>query len=262
MTAPNPAQAYEKLYVPAFFRPVGNALLDRLEVSAADRVLDVACGTGIVARLIQERVGTPRRLAGIDINPVMVAAAQTFAPFAETHLGDATTLPYADRDFDVAICQHGLMFFADRRRALAEMRRVLSDGGRLGITTWRPISEHPLAEELLRVGRRHVEAAIEVPYSLGDAAELRAMIEAAGFGDVAIDTVEFTARFPDAKSFTRMNVHAFAAVLPKFAMLPEAERDALIAGMEAEAADAVARHRDGDGVLFPVRANIVRARAR
>ena len=79
MTALNPAQAYEQLYVPALFRPIGNALLNRLEVSAADRVLDVACGTGIVARLIHGRVGAPKRLDGLDINPVMVAAAQTRA---------------------------------------------------------------------------------------------------------------------------------------------------------------------------------------
>src|SRR5918911_190422 len=219
MTAVNPAQAYEQLYVPAFFRPIGNALLDRLEVSAADRVLDVACGTGIVARLIHGRVGAPRRLDGIDINPVMVAAAQTFAPFAATRLGDATTLPFADADFDVVLCQHGLMFFPDRARALAEMRRVLSDHGRLGITTWRPLSEHPLNDAIVKAGRRHIDAPLDVPFSLCDANQLRTMIEAAGFGDVAIETVELEAYFPDAKAFTRRNFHAFAAVMPKFAMM-------------------------------------------
>jgi SAM-dependent methyltransferase len=124
MTALNPAQAYEQLYVPAYFRPIGNALLDRLEVSPADRILDEACGTSIVARIIHGRVGTPKRLDGIDINPVMVAAAQTFAPFAQTRLGDAMKLPFGDGDFDVVLCQHGLMFFPDRAAALAEMRRV------------------------------------------------------------------------------------------------------------------------------------------
>lgn len=262
MTALNPAQAYEQLYVPALFRPIGNALLDRLEVSAADRVLDVACGSGIVARLIHGRVGSPERLDGIDINPVMVAAAQTFAPFAETRLGDATTLPYGDGDFDVVLCQHGLMFFPDRARALVEMRRVLSEHGRLGITTWRPLSEHPLNDAIMRAGRRHIAAPIDVPFSLGDADQLRAMIEAAGFGDVAIDTVEFDAHFPDAKTFTRMNFQAFAAVMPRFAVMNEGEREAFIRSMEAETAEVIARHRYGDGVRFPVRANVARARVR
>jgi ubiquinone/menaquinone biosynthesis C-methylase UbiE len=262
MTALNPAQAYEQLYVPAFFRPIGNALLDRLEVSAADRVLDVACGTGIVARLIHGRVGAPKRLDGIDSNPVMVAAAQTFAPFAETRLGDATTLPYGDGDFDVVLCQHGLMFFPDRARALGEMRRALSDQGRLGITTWRPLSEHPLNDAILKAGRRHVDGPLEVPFSLGDANQLRTMIEAAGFGDVAIETVEFEATFPDAKAFTRMNFQAFAAVMPKFTMMSEAERESFIGMMEAETAEMIARHRDGNGVRFSVRANVARARAK
>jgi ubiquinone/menaquinone biosynthesis C-methylase UbiE len=262
MTATNPAQAYEQLYVPAFFRPIGNALLDRLEVSGADRVLDVACGTGIVARLIHGRIGSPKRLDGIDINPVMVAAAQTLTPFAETRLGDAGALPFRDGDFDVVLCQHGLMFFPDRARALAEMRRVLSDHGRLGITTWRPLSEHPFNDALMRAGRRHVDAPIDVPFSLGDAQQLRTMIETAGFGDVRIDTVEFEAHFPDAQVFTRMNFQAFAAVMPRFALMNEAEREAFIAMMEAETADVIARHRDGNGVRFPVRANVARALAR
>jgi ubiquinone/menaquinone biosynthesis C-methylase UbiE len=262
MTALNPAQAYEQLYVPAFFRPIGNALLDRLEVSAADRVVDVACGTGIIARLIHGRVGSPKRLDGIDINPVMVAAAQTFAPFAETRLGDATTLPYRTGDFDAVLCQHGLMFFPDRAKALAEMRRVLSDQGRLGITTWRPLSEHPLNDAIMRAGRRHVDAPIDLPFSLGDADQLRTMIETAGFGDIRIDTLEFEAHFPDAGAFMRMNFQAFAAVLPRFAMMNEAEREAFIGVMEAETADVIARHRDGNGVRFPVRANVVRALAR
>jgi ubiquinone/menaquinone biosynthesis C-methylase UbiE len=260
MTALNPAQAYEQLYVPAYFRPIGGALLDRVTVSAADRVLDVACGTGIVARLIHGRIGVPARLDGIDVNPVMVAAAQTFAPFARSHLGDATTLPFDDGAFDVVLCQHGLMFFPDRGRALAEMRRVSADGGRLGITTWRPLSEHPLSDALLRASKRHMDVPIDVPFSLGDANQLRGMIEAAGFDEVRIDTVEFEAHFPDARAFTRMNVLAFGAVMPKFAMMTEADREALIGAIEAESAEVVARHRDGSGLRFLARANVAVAR--
>jgi hypothetical protein len=88
------------------------------------------------------------------------------------------------------------------------------------------------------------------------------MIETAGFGDVRIDTVEFEAHFPDAQAFTRMNLQAFAAVMPKFAMMSEAEREAFIGVMEAETAGVIARHRDGNGVRFPVRANVARALAR
>src|SRR5205814_4741303 len=104
MKAPSPTEAYEQLYVPAFFAPLGNALLDRVAPTAGDRVLDIACGTGILARLIHERLGVPRRLAGIDINPLMVELAQRLAPFWECRQGDATTLGFADAEFDLALC--------------------------------------------------------------------------------------------------------------------------------------------------------------
>ena len=262
MTAPNPALAYEEIYVPAYFRPLGNALLDRVQPARADRILDVACGTAILARLIHERVDLPKRLVGVDVNPAMVAVGQSLAPFADCRQGDATTLEFGDAEFDLVLCQHGLMFFPDRTRALAEMRRVLTRDGRLGVSTWRPISEHPLSEAFIRAGRRLVDAPIDLPWALGDAAQLQAMIEAAGFGDVRVDTVEVTARFLDARAFTRMSVLAFGAVLPGFAAMSDSARSAFITTIEAETADVMAQHRDGDGVKFPVRANLVTGKAR
>jgi ubiquinone/menaquinone biosynthesis C-methylase UbiE len=261
MTAPNPALAYEQSYVPAYFRPLGNALVDRVRPTPSDRVLDVACGTAILARLIHERVGIPGRLAGVDINPLMVAVGQALAPFSACRQGDAGNLDFGDGEFDLVLCQHGLMFFPDRARALAEMRRVVSTGGRLGISTWRPISEHPLAEAFIKAGKRLVDAPIDLPWSLGDSQHLRTIIEAAGFGQVQVDTVEVTARFPDARAFTRMSVMAFGAVLPQFASMTESERNRFIATIEGETAADLDPHRDGDGVSFPVRANIATARA-
>src|SRR5438309_959447 len=102
-----PALAYEKVYVPAFFVPLGNALLDRVTPSQSDRILDVACGTGILGRLIQERVGVPKRLAGIDINPAMIEVARELSPLAEHERGDATELGFDAAAFDVVLCQHG-----------------------------------------------------------------------------------------------------------------------------------------------------------
>ena len=260
MKSPGPAEAYEQMYVPAFFSPLGKALLDRVVPTEGERVLDVACGTGILARLIHERVGAPARLAGIDINPMMVALAQALAPFGDCQQGDATTLGFADAAFDVVLCQHGLMFFPDRARALAEMRRVLVAGGRLGLSTWRPLGEHPLSEAFVNAGRRLVDAPIDLPWSLGEASQLRSLLEAAGFGDVRVETVEVTARFPDAAAFTRMTVMAFGAVLPRFGAMSEADRNAFVATIEAATADIVARHRDGKGLAFPARANIATAR--
>jgi ubiquinone/menaquinone biosynthesis C-methylase UbiE len=256
----SPADAYEQLYVPAFFAPLGNELLDRVRPSAGDRVLDVACGTGILARLIHARVGVPARLAGVDINPVMVARGQTLAPFGDFRRGDATALRFGDAEFDLVLCQHALMFFPDRAKALAEMRRVLAGGGRLGLSTWRPLDEQPMSEAFVSAGRRHFDAPRGLPFSMGDAKQLQALIEAAGFVDVRVDTVEVTARFPDAAAFSRMTALAFLALLPRFAAMSEVERNASVATIEAETADVVALHRDGEGLKFPARANILTAR--
>jgi ubiquinone/menaquinone biosynthesis C-methylase UbiE len=256
MTPPNPAEAYERFYVPSFFAPMAGALLDRVRPSPEDRVLDVACGTGIVARTVRERVGMPQRLTGIDINPAMVALAKTLAPFAEFQTGNANALDFEAGSFDSLFCQHGLMFFPDRPKALTEMRRVLRPGGRLALSTWRPLGEHPLSEALIAAGRRHVDVPIDLPYSLGNAAELRGAIEAAGFVDVAVETVEFQARYPDASTFVKMTVMAFGAVMPRFATMTDGDRAAFVGAIESETADVVARHRDGTGIAFNVRANV------
>jgi SAM-dependent methyltransferase len=261
MSAPNPAEAYEKLYVPAFFTHLGNALLDRVKPSKNDRVLDVACGTGILGRLIQERLGASNRLVGVDINPAMIGVAQKLAPAAEYQVGNATALDFGASEFDLVLCQHGLMFFPDRAKALAEMRRVVGAGGRVGISTWRSLAENPVSEALTSAGRKHADAPLDLPFSMGDDKQLTAMIEAAGFADVRVDIVEFVASFPDAVMFVKMNAMAFGAVMPSFATMSDAERARFVASIEADTAEILARHRDGNGLKFPVRANIATARA-
>ncbi len=256
-----PALAYEKMYVPAFFTPLANALLDRIAPSGNDRILDVACGTGIVGRLIRERVGAPKRLAGIDINPAMIEVARELAPQVEYECGDATELAFGAADFDVVLCQHGLMFFPDRAKALRQMRRVVAGGGRIGVSTWRSLAENPVSEAFTNAGRRHVDGPLDLPFSMGDEKQLAAMLEAAGFVDVRVETVAFEARFPDAATFLKMNVMAVGAVLPQFATMTDGERAAFTSAIESDAAAVVTRYRDGDGLRFPVSANLATATA-
>jgi SAM-dependent methyltransferase len=259
MSAPNPAEAYEKLYVPAFFAPLGKALLERVRPAKSDRILDVACGTGILGRLIHERLGTSERSVGIDINPGMLEVARKLSPHVEYQQGNASELGFGAGELDLVLCQHGLMFFPDRAKALREMRRVLRDKGRLGLSTWRSLAENPVSEALTNVGRKHVDGPLDLPFSMGDEKQLAAMLEAAGFAEIRIDTVEVVATFPDAATFVRMNVMAFSAVMHQLASMNETERAEFISVMEAASTDVVARYRDGAGLKFPVRANVATA---
>ncbi|MGH9243305.1 MAG: class I SAM-dependent methyltransferase [Acidimicrobiales bacterium] len=133
------AENYERYFVPAIARPVATDLLRAAALKAGERVLDVACGTGVIARLAAERVGSTGTVVGVDVAPDMIEVARTTAATSglaiEWRQGDAASLPLPDSSFDVVLSQMGLMLFADKPAALSEMRRVLVAGGRLALNT-------------------------------------------------------------------------------------------------------------------------------
>jgi ubiquinone/menaquinone biosynthesis C-methylase UbiE len=144
--AGNAALAYEAHLVPAIFAAWAPRLLGSATPATGERVLDVACGTGVVARLAAERVGPRGRVAGLDLNPGMLAVAAsrpvTGAPTGWVQ-ASAGRMPFPDHSFQVVCCQAGLQFFPDRPAALAEMARVLAPGGRLAALVWRSIDHSP-----------------------------------------------------------------------------------------------------------------------
>jgi ubiquinone/menaquinone biosynthesis C-methylase UbiE len=99
------AEAYEEVFVPALFEPWAQLLVGAAGIRAGDRVLDVACGTGIVARTAADRVGATGSVVGIDRNPAMLAVAERLRPDIEWRQGDASGLPFLGRSFDVVLCQ-------------------------------------------------------------------------------------------------------------------------------------------------------------
>jgi ubiquinone/menaquinone biosynthesis C-methylase UbiE len=131
------ARAYEGLHVDALFRQWAGPLLDAAQVSAGDRVLDVACGTGIAAREAHDRVGSAGgSVIGLDIGPGMLAVAESIEPAVTWIEGDAGQLPFDDNHFDAVFSQFGLMFFSDRVRAIAEMLRCAKPGRRVAVAVW------------------------------------------------------------------------------------------------------------------------------
>lgn len=144
------AQGYEDQMVPMVFLPWAEDLVERLDVRAGERALDVACGTGAVARVLSGRLGPEGEVVGIDQNPLMLEVARSLGLRNLTlREGDAIELPFDDEDFDLVVCQQGLQFVATPESAVAEMRRVLRPGGRLGLACWNSPADNPAASSIL-----------------------------------------------------------------------------------------------------------------
>jgi ubiquinone/menaquinone biosynthesis C-methylase UbiE len=187
---------YEDVMVPRMFTPWAELLLDELGLAAGESVLDVACGPGSVARMAAARVGFDGRVVGCDLSPTMLAIAEAKPAVdggsqIEYHEASAERLPIDDDAFDVVTCQQGLQFMPDRPAALAEMRRALRRGGRLGIAVWSEIDRSPasraLADALEQVaGTELAERYSGGPWGFPDGQLLASLLEQAGFDEVRV----------------------------------------------------------------------------
>jgi len=233
---------YDGIMVPRLFEPWAEVLLDQLALQPGEQVLDVACGPGTVARAAAHRVGTTGRVTGVDFSPAMLAIARGKPPVdggapIEYLEGPADKLDMSDDDVDVVTCQHGLQFFPDRPAALAEMRRVLRPGGRLGVALWRDIAECPpfnaLADGIAEVlGEQLATTYRSGPWGLADPDELAALLDAAGFTEIAVTRHELPLVF-DGGAAQLVETLSFTPVAPDVAALDDAGHQRLI--------DAVAR---------------------
>ena len=261
-----PAEAYERFFVPAIFAPWAGELLRRAAPRAGERAFDLACGTGAVARHLAPLVGSAGRVVGLARSPEMLAVARglpSLGGAASTWCaGDAATLPFADGAFDLALCQQGLQFVADRATAARELRRVLAPGGRTGVVVWRAAEHNPFFREVNETLARHTGGhAPLAPFSLGDEGELRSLLTDAGFRDVTVAQVALTVRFPCAADFLRLTVLSTAASLPGLTG-PAGAGDPELVGALGHALSATLRaHRVGRGLAVPTAAQIAFAKS-
>ena len=217
------ANAYEQLFVPALFQEWAPRVVDAAQIEMGQRVLDVACGTGVLAREAASRVGPTGFVTGLDVAPGMLAVATRLAPGIEWRQGRAESLPYADGSFDAVVSQFGLMFFTDRRQALSEMLRVLAPGGHLAVAVWDSLDNTPAyaAEVALleRVAGQRAADALRAPFVLGDREELAALFANAGVASVVITTHHGTAQFPSVRSMVEADLRGWLPVMG--VVLPE-----------------------------------------
>ncbi len=201
----NAAEVYEEFFVPALFREWASRVADAADIRPGERALDVACGTGVLARAVAERVGPDGTVVGLDLNEGMLAVARRKAPNIEWKHGRAEALPFDSASFDAVVSQFGLMFFEDRRAALREMMRALRPGGRVAVAVWAALEDSPgyatLTELLQRLFGDQAADALRAPFVLADPQILRALFDEAGVPDARITTQDGTARFPSVESW-------------------------------------------------------------
>jgi ubiquinone/menaquinone biosynthesis C-methylase UbiE len=254
---------YERYLVPALFKPWAEDLVEMAALRPGNRVLDIACGTGIVARIAARRLGGNGSVIGLDLSGPMLDAARASPEGAtvEWQEGNAMKLPWPDAAFDVAFCQQGLQFFPDRIVALREMHRVLTSGGRLALSVWGPIERSSGFTVLADALAQHIgpEAGALMntgPFSLSHGSELRALIDEAGFQDISIHPAVKTIRFPSTDEFV-LRYAAGSALGTAITNSNDDARAALLAETAAKLRSTV----DDQGLGFPIESNMVLARA-
>jgi ubiquinone/menaquinone biosynthesis C-methylase UbiE len=204
------AEVYESCFVPAIFGAWAGPVADAAGIRPGNKVLDVGCGTGVLAREALRRVGPEGQVVGFDLNEGMLAVAARAEPKIEWRQGDAASVPFEGASFDVVVSQFALMYFPDRVAALGEMWRTLAPGGRLAVASWAAI-DHARGYQILvdiaarQCGRQAADV-LAAPFVLGDQAELAKLFVYSNISGASVTLHEGLIRFSSVKEFIRIEV--------------------------------------------------------
>jgi SAM-dependent methyltransferase len=206
------AEVYDAFFVPALFGQFTGPVLRQAGVETGERVLDVGCGTGIVARAARQRVGATGQVAGVDPNEGMLAVARRSPAAIDWRRGTAESLPFEDGEFDRTISQFAAMFFTDRGRAMEEMARVTIPGGSVTTATWSSLHRTPGYEAMVsliadELGDKAADA-LRAPFVLGEHDVIGDLLTPLG-GNVRIVEIEGNARFASISDWVHTDVRGW-----------------------------------------------------
>jgi len=255
--AKSPAEIYDALFVPALFRQWGPIVASEAGIGPGDSVIDIACGTGVLALAALDRVGPHGKVTGLDPNADMLGVARRKNSQIDWRDGRAEELPFPDEAFDAAVSQFGLMFFAEPAKGLREMMRVLKPGGRIAVAVCDSLAHSPgysaFAALLERLFGEQIANAFRAPFVLGDAERLRALCAQAGIKGPEVRRLRGKVRFASIASLVSTER---ACVWTLGGLLDDAQFNRLM----AEAENALQPFGETDGsVVFDMPALIITA---
>jgi ubiquinone/menaquinone biosynthesis C-methylase UbiE len=246
---------YDRYLGPLFFHDYAAAMAARLEVTRGMRVLETACGTGIVTERLAERLAGQGTLVATDLNGPMLAyaAAKLSARDVSWKEADATSLPFEDRAFDAVVCQFGLMFFPDKSAGVREALRVLEPGGQLLLSVWDALEDNPVPlithETVAGFFPNDPPQFYRIPFSLHDVTVVRGLLTSAGFQDVRAEHVEGAGVSPSAADAARGLIEGnpiYQAIMER--------RPSALAEIEAAVAEKIAAALGDRPLRCPLRA--------
>ena len=249
------AEAYERYLVPAATARWAEHLVGLAAPRSGERVLDVGCGTGIVARTIAAHVGERGQVTGLDLNDDMLAVARTASatirpPIAWRH-GDAAALPFADGSVDIVTCQYAMQFFPDPPAALRGMRRVLAPDGRIALMVGRSVAQNRaygwIAEAMARHAGPEAGVMMRSPFPDWTTETFRDLVTGAGFGAVQVDIHIMNLRYSSAADLLWQEA-SYSPLAGVFAALSPGARNALV----ADVTELLTPYTDDAGIIIPI----------
>jgi ubiquinone/menaquinone biosynthesis C-methylase UbiE len=231
--------------------PAQDRVLAKAQLRECERVLDVACGTGLVTFRAAESVGPTGAVVGTDLSDVMVAwvtemAAKRGMPQVTAVRSDAEEIAQRDETFDVVLCALGLMYVVDPLRALEQMRRVLRPGGRLAVAVWGPRSACGWAEVFPIVERRVASDVCPLFFQLGGGDALRYALTRAAYSGIEVERLATTLSYDSGESACGAAFAGGPVALPYSRFDPEVRDE-----VHAEYLASIAAYRRGDGYEVP-----------
>jgi ubiquinone/menaquinone biosynthesis C-methylase UbiE len=262
----NPAEGYESYMVPTLFGPCARILVQKADPKPGERVLDVGCGTGIVAREVASRLGASGGVTAIDLSANMLAVARAAAAreglTIEWCEGNAEQLPFHDGAFDLVLCQFALMFVSDKAAAVSEMRRVVAKSGRVLVSVWQGLDRHPFYQTLHSVIQQRLgRSALQEIFALGNSDDLRGLALTAGFRRVDIKPFSLTARFPNPEAFIAGEIEVDTASIPSMQHLDSKAREAIVAAITKDMQSPLKKVTSDNHVVIPFHGLIMTARS-